>query len=374
VVACCFWELDLILAKDREMTDSFFDDLKQMRAEGEKKLVDAFWKGHSRFQVSHRVLSFKGRAESLILIYLFQLANSYSNVHIRVAVIELKVKAEKIAQMTGLSPQAVYPALATLQAAGCIRIVPRTDPITKLTITSIYLLLHPTTGEPMYSTGGEYGICASNWERPYLTLLKDSLPTLVQMTPAGRAVYLSAMAEASVRVRTSLAIRKQDWQKESLLARNAFGRGFLECLKKKLLTYSCKKQVLTLNDPATGKVSERWKYEHQRVAHDNPQWKFDLNKVSGEEWRATIERLLKHQFFVGQNGWTHATREVFCPFCKEPRSFSVNFGTAQYRCHAGKCGDAATGRLGQLVQRVLATTWRDAKTFIQEQMTTGKAA
>ena len=355
------------------MSDSIFDNLKLMREEREKELADVFWKGHSRFQASHRVLAFKGRAESLILIYLFQLANAFSNAHIRIAVIELKVTGEKIAESVGLSPQAVYPALATLQAAGCIRIVPRTDPITKLTVTSIYLLLHPTTGEPMYSTGGEYGICAANWERPYLTLLKDTLPTLVQMTPAGRAVYLSAMAEASGRVRTSFAIRKQDWQKESLLARNAFGRGLRECLRKKLLSYSAKKQVLTLNDPATGKVSERWKYERERVEHDNPQWKFDLNKVTAGEWRATIERLLKHEFFVGQSGWTHATREVICPFCKEPSSFAVNFGTAQYRCHAGKCGDAATGRLGQLVQRVLGASWRDAKSFISEQ-TTGKAA
>ena len=364
----------MILAKELTMTDIFLDDLKQMRAEEEKKLADSFWKGHSRFQATHRVLSFKGRAESLILIYLFQLANSYSNSHIKVAVIELKVKAEKLAQMTGLSSRAVYPALATLEAAGCIRIIPRKDPITKLTVTSIYLLLRPTTGEPMYSTGGEYGICAANFERPYLTLLKDTLSTLVQMTPAGRAVYLSAMAEASGRVRTSFAIRKQDWQKESLLARNAFGRGLYECLRKRLLSYSAKKQLLTLNDPATGKVSERWKYERQRVEHDNLQWKFDLNKVTAEEWRATIERLLKKQFFVGQNGWTHATREVFCPFCKEPRSFSVNFTTSQYRCHAGKCGDAATGRLGQLVQRVLGTSWTDAKTFIGEQTTGSKAA
>jgi hypothetical protein len=326
---------------------------------------DLFWTGQSRFQVSPRVLSFRGRAESLVLVYLFQLANSYSNSRIKIALIELRVKGDTIAKKCGLSPRAVYSALATLQAAGCIRIVKSRDSLTKLDTTSIYLLLRSEDGQPMWTTGGNdaYGICAANFEKPYVTLLKNTLEILVQMTPAARAVYLSAMGLASVRVKTSFGIRKEDWMKESLLGRNAFGRGKLECERRNLLTYSTKKQILTLNDPLTGKPNART--AHERIEHENPVWRIlDLNTVPPDVWKLTIERVMRREFYVDHSGWTVAGKDVFCPFCKKARGFSVNYVKAAFKCYDCK----EHGKLCQLVAKVLRVKMKTAKRYIAEQM------
>ena len=336
----------------------------------EIEVKDSFWTGHSRFQVSPRVLSFRGRAESLVLVYLFQLANSYSNSRIKIALIELKVKGETIAKKVGLSPRAVYSALATLEAAGCIRIVKRRDSTTKLDTTSIYLLLRSEDGKPMWTTGGNdaYGICAANFEKPYITLPKTTLEIMVQMKPTARAVYLAAMGLASVRVQTSFTIRKEDWQKESLLGRNAFGRGKLECERMKLLTFSSRKQILSLNDPLTGKSNAR--VAHERIEHANPVWRFDLNTVPPDVWKLTIERLMRREFYVDHSGWTVAGKGVYCPFCKKARGFSVNYVKSGFKCH--KCN--VFGKLGQLVAKVLRVKMKSAKRYIAEQMPPQKPA
>jgi len=91
-----------------------------------------------------------------------------------------------------------------------------------------------------------------------------------------------------------------------------FNIGVKECKSKKLLTY--KRGTLTLHDPVTGKPSGR---VGGRVEHENPRWKFDLNAVNAETWRATVERLVKRSFIVGSTGWTHATREPTVPSAKK---------------------------------------------------------
>ena len=107
-----------------------------------------------------------------------------------------------------------------------------------------------------------------------------------------------------------------------------------------LLSY--RRYTLTLNDPRTGKPSNR---VVSRIEHANPTWEFDFKTVKPEQWQKVCEALLKREFAVGGSGWTHATLDSLCPFCKEVRSFRVNFQDAKYRCHA--CENH--GRLGQLV-------------------------
>jgi hypothetical protein len=173
------------------------------------------------------------------------------------------------------------------------------------------------------------------------------------MNASGRQVYLTALAMASKRVSTSFGVSRENWKTESLLGRNAFDRGVKECAANGLLIY--RRYVLTLN--ATSRPKER-------IEHENPRWKFDLNSVTVEQWQKVCEALLKRTFIVGDSGWSHATRESLCPFCTEPRSFRLNFKDSKYLCNNDKCG--RFGRMGQLVQRVLRVTqMSEAKKFIQ---------
>jgi len=76
-----------------------------------------------------------------------------------------------------------------------------------------------------------------------------------------------------------------------------------------------------------------------------------------------VQRLMPRKFIEGSNGWTYTTGHP-CPFCKTERSFSVNFALGMYRCYAEKT-DRCSGRLGQLVRRILRCKMADAKRIIQ---------
>ena len=128
-----------------------------------------------------------------------------------------------------------------------------------------------------------------------------------------------------------------------------------ECIANGLLTY--RRYVLTLNATSTPK---------DRIEHEHPKWKFDLNLVTAEQWQKVCEALLHRTFIGGDSGWSHATRESLCPFCTEPRSFSVNFKEAKYKCYDEQC--QSYGRLGQLVQRVLRVQMSEAKEYIKAQI------
>lgn len=344
----------------------FWSELAEAQKEREQKQIGNFWTGHSLFQISHRVMAFKGESEALVLIYLYERAAAVSFYSEKEILIEIKVKEETVAERTGLGVRTVIRAIETLEAAGCIRVVrPKPDAVTGRKSINVYLLLHGETKEPLMSRPKVYGICHHNFEKPYITVHKETLKTVRQMTKPGRACYLAALSAASLRLRTSFGITREQWKTETLLGKNAFNSGVKEC-NKKLLTY--KRGVLTLHDPVTGKPSERVR---GRVEHENPRWKFDLNSVSAEVWRATIERLVKHPFIVGATGWSNATRQTYCPFCREVRSFRVNFSAAEFKCYACQ----RHGRLGKLVQKLLGTASMDtAKEFIKEQIDAAKAA
>jgi hypothetical protein len=323
--------------------------------------AEGFWSGHSVFQIPVRVLGYKGKAESLVLTYFFERANSISFYSSAAVLIQISVQEKTIALRTGLNRSTVSEAIVSLEADDCIRVLRRRDPVTKKIKLSVYVLLHSESKNPLVATPGSFGVCHHNADRPYITAPKELREKLKGMQAAGRAVYLSALALASRKVSTSFGVTPEEWKKESLLGRNAFNRGLKQCAKLKLLTY--KRYVLTLNDPATG--APTYRVAGGRIDHENPQWKFDLNKVTAEQWQATVERLLRKEFIVGSSGWTHATKTTRCPLCKHCRCFRANFGASQFLCE--HCN--ANGRLAQLVMRVRRIKMSEAKLFIQEQMT-----
>ncbi len=349
------------------MTD-FFGGLREFQQSSERKKTEALWNGHSRFQAPAYVIGYKGEAEAVVLLYLYQRATYINSNTENESVLEIRVKEETIADRCELSVRSVRKAILKLEADCRIRVSRTRDPITGEKQISIYLLLHSATKEPLRTSPGDYGFCHANFERPYITLPGESFDIMPQMRRPARAVYLAALAIGSARVCMSFGILRSDWKKESLLGRNAFNRGVSECKRKRLLTF--KRGLLNLLDPETGAPSART--GRIRVEHENAVWKFDLNTVGAETWRATVARLVKTPFTVDSiTGWTHCKRGSHCPFCGKERSFRVNFSKAKFQCF----GCERNGGLGKLVQKLLGTaSMEKVKAFIREQITTGKAA
>jgi hypothetical protein len=339
------------------------ESMSRQQDNEEQIKTEAFWPNHSIFQVPARVVAFRGRAESLVMLYLYDRANA---VHIFCkdeVVIEIKVREETIAERTGLGRPAVSQAIRTLEASDCIRVKRTRDAITGRVRVSVYLLLHSQTKEPLKAFPQQFGVCHSNFEaKPYITLPKDARKIINEMLPAGRAVYITAMLLASRSVRMTLGIARCFFQDESLLGKNAFNRGLRECEKRGLFSY--RRQILVLNDPRTGKPSERSKYAG-RTEHTDPAWQFDLDTVKPEHWQSILEKILHTELIVGSDGWTKTNLQSLCPFCKEARCFAVNFAASQFKCHAPACGEK--GRLAQLVRRVLRiNNMAQTKVYLQQ--------
>jgi ribosomal protein L37AE/L43A len=315
-----------------------------IKKEGEK---EGLWVGHSVFQLPVTVHRYRGGSEALVLSYLYERASSVSFFSEKPVVIELKVSQETIAERTKLSLWAVSQAINSLDADRCIR-VERVRDNNGLVRLNVYLLLHSTTQEPLTCSPRIWGVCLQNADKPFITAPKELLKTLVQMQPSGRAVYLAALTLASVRISMSFTVTREEWKSETLVARNAFNRGVKECVKRGLVNY--KRHRLTLHDPTTGRPSTKQRAE--RVRHAEADWKFKLDDITGEQWQRVAEKLLKREFTVGASGWSHTTSDSLCPFCNEPRSFTIHFANSQWKCH--KCGER--GRLFPLVQRVLRET------------------
>ena len=309
---------------------------------------EGLWVGHSVFQLPVTVHRYKGAPEALVLCYLYELASGISFYSEKPVVIELKVSQEKIAEKTGLSLRAVPGSIQELEADHCIKVERFRDEETGQVKLNVYLLLHSTTQEPLVCSPKVWGICHQNADRPYITAPKELLKVLMLMHPSGRAVYLAALHLASVRQSMSFSVTRETWKSETLLARNAFNRGVQECVKRGLVKF--KRQKLTVNDPATGKPS--MKVRGERVRHADALWQFNLDAITGDQWQRVAERLLKRQLTVNASGWTHTTADGLCPFCKEPRCFTMNFARSQWKCH--HCNEH--GRMFQLVQRVLRET------------------
>lgn len=153
--------------------------LMQEGKEEEERL--GFWKNHSVFQATYKLVAYRGTAEALTLLYFYERA---AGIPFRVEVqtiIQLKVRVETICERTGLGRWAVSQAIATLEAAGCIRVENRQaqSKVSGRRLIHIYLLLHPQTQEPLTATPGQFGICHSNgFDRPYITCPRETREVL----------------------------------------------------------------------------------------------------------------------------------------------------------------------------------------------------
>jgi len=335
-------------------------ELNGVRETELREELEGFWRGHSIFQLPVRILRLKGKAEAVVLAYLYEMANTTAFYSKTSVVVEVTVKEQTLMNRTRLSRRSVYGAIDTLEEQDFIRVTRRRDSLTGERSINVYLLLHSTTKEPLLCTPAEWGICHQNGDRPYITAPKETREKLTEMSAAARQTYLAALSLASRKVRTSFSVPRDAWKAETRLGRNAFDRGVIECTERGLLTYS--RYFLTVHDPRTGRPSARQKPDF--IHHENTNWKtLDFKDVTPEQWKRVVEKLLRTEFILGDSGWTHGTRTTVCPLCKETRSFRLNFKEQEYRCHA--CENF--GKLGQLVQRVLkVTSMEKVKIFILE--------
>lgn len=297
----------------------------------------------------------------MVLVYLYERAEGFSFYSHDPVVIKIQVKEETIAARTGLHRSNVSRSFIPLEADGAIKVGRERDPLTHQVVTSVYLLLHSQTGNPLLSSPGIWGVCHQNFERPYIVAPKETREKLKVMTPSGRQVYLASLSLTSKNGKLSFQIGREEWKAEARLGRNSFDRGLQECVKKKLLSYD--RYVLTLHDPKSGEPSKRAK--HEFIRHEDAKYKDDFRNYTAAQWQRVIQRLLNREFTVNASGWTHTRPDNLCPFCKEGRSFTVNFEKQVFKCHNQKCGKF--GKLGHLVQRVQrAPRWAHVRQYVRE--------
>jgi hypothetical protein len=347
---------------------SFLEELKQITDEREKKQesnLSGLWKGHSVFQADARVLGYGGEPAAVIALNLYQRASGMSYNCVKVTDVCVKVLNETLCERTGLSTRTVERGIKRLNADGHFKSTRTRNKRTGRRGASAHTPLHPETREPLKTSPANFGLCAVNGLKPYITMTREALAQVNLMTKAShKAVYVAAFQISGLLLSTSFKMDKDFWRHAAHVGKNAFADGVKYCANKKLLSY--KRGVLTLHDPLTGQPSERWKHEHGRIEHDNPKWKNNLNDVTEDQWKIIISKLLPgKEFITDADGWSCTTRGVVCPFCKTPRSFRVNFKRSQYQCFNDACGENSKGRLCPLVQRVLRVSASAAKSFIK---------
>jgi len=317
------------------------------------------WSGFSCFQFPNGLLPYANSPVMHVALHLYRLASGAAYRAFDSGLdVSFRVRVQTLARMTGLPIRTIKAALHRLEQDKWIERKPQTTARGRFAATKIYLL-DPRSGRRL-ETSQRYGLLSSNKYFPFITIPKDALWAIDSMRGVGaKAVYAAALAVASEQEHEIVAVKRSRWLEMSNVSRNTFASGLKYCTRKGLLAY--RRGILTLNDPRTGKAPARWKYGRQFTKHDAPKWKFDLHRVEPEQWKATLEKLMR-QTFPECDGWTPQTADVACPLCGEHGKFSMNFHKGTFKCFACSKG----GGLGKLVQHLLHGTMDDAKKYIQD--------
>jgi hypothetical protein len=333
------------------------------RLESEGK-IHGLWNNFSSFQCPVELVEFAGSPAMHLALLLYQQAAVVSyrareeNRNVR-----FKVTIKNRATASGLSPRSVRSAFKVLERDGLI-VRKRRQKGTDGRFLDTYVdMLDPQTGYALQTFPKVYGLLSSNATNDYfhfITVPKAALTAIKCMTHAcEKSVYIAALCLASKAGDECVAVDRALWQQVSHVKRAAFSRGLKYCVNRGLVSY--RSGVLTVNDPLTGLPTERWKHPREFIHHENPQWEYDLDKVTPDEWRIVIPKAFNGLAPL-TDGW-HTLKEVGCPFCGERGKFNISYSDTRFRCHA--CIEGR-GRLGKLLKRVLGTDMNSAKTFIQE--------
>jgi hypothetical protein len=356
----------VVVPKDRP----FVIEVLQAQEEYSGKPV-GLWIGHSRFQCPSFVLDYAGGSPARVVLSLYDRAqgHSYSSKHI--GTLTFKVRAETLAERTGLTVAQVYRSQVILERDNRLY---RRQPLSKASRTflgnEVTLLLPQRTKQgqlvnnPISTAPKKPGLLSENGMRDYIVIPQDTLPAIKQVSRHGLAVLLAAM-EAITKAGTgteSARITKPELRHISGLGLVAFRKGFRECLSQKLLAFS--DNVLTVHDPHKRRPTQRWRNRRAELFHQRKKFAFDLNERTADDYRSLLTKVLNTDCSdIPEDDWH---RIWPCPLClneqngkitKRP-TFAVHIEPSVAGFHCYLCG--AKGKLIQLAAQVLGISTSDA--------------
>lgn len=329
------------------------------------------WKGFARFQVPlipfSKLLS--DRSTSAVELYaaLFAVASGQGLLVIPSPYkkeLTIKVSHEVLENRVGISSSSITRATRRLVAMGLAKSKQgRTKGRNKIAVTS-YLLLDPSTHEPLLKSFKYGGICFVNDVKPFMALPKAYLQPwgpFKSLSKVARRTLFAALMMASERGSLKVYVRQSKWQQRSgVKSRTHFSNAIEELELQGLLHYS--DGLLEVYDPMLREPVPGWRrrqgeelrerISQAMVLKGKKRYPIDYDSVTPEQWQAIVEEVMRCKFIVKDSGWTTAFE---CPFEKHRKPhFSLNFRLGCYRCY--KCAngrDYGKGKLARLVRLLL---------------------
>lgn len=290
---------------------------------------------------------------------------------------ELKVKVSHrvLENRIGISSSSITRATRKLEASRLLKSSQnRTKGGRKLAVTS-YLLLDPSTHEPMMKSHKYGGVCFVNGVRPFMSLPKAYLAPsgpFKSLSKVARRALFAALMMVSERRTLKLYVRQVKWQGRSGIKGRAHFGDALEELELQGLLHHDDGQ-LEVFDPMLREPVPAWRrtqgeemqqrINEAMVLKGKRRYPIDYETVTPEQWQAIVGEVMRHEFVVKSSGWTQALE---CPFVKHRKPhFSVNFQLGCYKCH--KCAegtDHGKGKLARLVRLLLKCSVREVHEII----------
>jgi hypothetical protein len=250
----------------------------------------------------------------------------------------------------------------------------RTKGKKKISVTS-YMLLDPSTHEPLLKAHKYGGVCFLNDVKPFMILPKAFLSPggiFKSLSKVARRTLCAALIMVSERGSLKLYVRKLKWQERSgIKSRSHFSEAIEELELQGLVHYS--DGSLEVYDPMLREPVPTWRRrqgeELQQRINDamvlkgKRRYPIDYESVSPEQWQTIIEEVMHRTFLVKSSGWIAA---IECPFMPHRKPyFSINFELGCYRCY--KCAggtDHGKGKLARLVRLLMKCTVREVHEII----------
>jgi len=305
------------------------------------KLERDLWEGFRCFESPTEVLSYRGEIPAVLLMNLFMRAAVVSMKATLPYKIRFTVRENKLAQKLHTSLPTIRNAYRQLERDRLVKRERVRDQFSKQWQATKVSVCNPTTANTLLaSTSRIDNLLAANGVTGFSVPLDCLRATINRLeTPAARAVYISALFLAHSFKCERLTVSKAYWCRVSKLSRKAFNRGLQICKRKRLLSY--RGETLTLNDPETGKPSER-----RPVSMPMP---LDFRDITSKGWEEICCHLLGGSFEPGRKGWTRTTADRICPYCGSAKGFAIHFEWQRFHCF--NCGEK--NGLGFLVKHVL---------------------
>jgi hypothetical protein len=345
-------------------------------------MTESPWKGFARFQLPlipfSKLLRDRSTCAAELYSALFAVAAGQA---LLIAPspykkeLTIKVSHRVLENRVGISSSSITRATRKLVAMGLVKSGQgRTKGKKKIAVTS-YVLLDPSTQEPLLKSHKYGGVCFVNDVKPFMMLPRTHLSPsgpFKTLSKVARRTMFAALMMVSERGSLRLYVRQLKWQERSgVKSRSHFSDAIEELELQGLLNYSDGR--LEVYDPLLREPVPAWRRrqgeELQQRINDamvlkgKRRYPIDYETVTPEQWQAIVEEVMRRTFVAKDSGWSAA---VECPFVTHRKPyFSVNFQLGCYRCY--KCAegtDHGKGKLARLVRLILKCNVREVHEII----------